>query len=132
MRISDWSSDVCSSDLRVSLRRRAPAAGVGAIATRRGGGRVMAGPLKIAALSLSAAALAAGLATACSAEERKPYAEKDDVQPRTSLSPCSARLPVTRAPRPATSGPAQHAAADAYAAERRLRLAANVAVQHGA
>src|SRR3546814_2269950 len=36
---------------RVSLRRRAPAAGVGAIATRRGGGRVMAGPLKIAARS---------------------------------------------------------------------------------
>src|SRR3546814_16212949 len=103
MRISDWSSDVCSSDLRVSLRRRAPAAGVGAIATRRGGGRVMAGPLKIAALSLSAAALAAGLATACSAEERKPYAEKDDVQPRTSLSPCSARLAVIRAPRLATS-----------------------------
>src|SRR3546814_11668803 len=74
---------------RVSLRRRAPAAGVGAIATRRGGGRVMSGPLKIAALSLSAAALAAGLATACSAEEdRKSVGLGKSVSVRGELGGC--------------------------------------------
>src|SRR3546814_13453605 len=91
----------------------------------------MAGPLKIAALSLSAAALAAGLATACSAEERKPYAEKDDMQPRTSLSPCSARLAVIRAPRLATSGPAEDVVEDAFAAERLIGVAENVEVLTG-
>src|SRR3546814_15180686 len=100
---------------RVSLRRRAPAAGVGAIATRRGGGRVMAGPLKIAALSLSAAALAAGLATACRAEERKPHAEKDDGQARTDMSPCLARLTVTTPPGPPHPAQDAHAVAEADA-----------------
>src|SRR3546814_6767838 len=89
----------------------------------------MAGHLRIAALSLSAAALAAGLATACSAEERKPYAEKDDVQPRTSLSPCSARLAVIRAPRLATSGPAEDVVEDAFDAERLIGVEENVEVR---
>src|SRR3546814_1969007 len=71
MRISDWSSDVCSSDL------------------------------------------------------------KDDVQPRTSLSPCSARLAVIRAPRLATSGPAEDVVEDAFDAERLIGVEENVEVLTG-
>src|SRR3546814_9544748 len=59
------------------------------------------------------------------------YAEKDDVQPRTSLSPCSAGLAVIRAPRLATSGPAEDVVEDAFDAERLIGVEENVEVLTG-
>src|SRR3546814_17909162 len=47
MRISDWSSDVCSSDLR-GIQRRADAVGVDLPANRRAGGKALPGDRRAA------------------------------------------------------------------------------------
>lgn len=91
----------------------------------------MAGAGRITALSLTGAALAAGLAGGCLADERKPYAEDDEVQPRSALQPCSARHALVRAPHLMPSGSTEDVVEKAFHAERLLGVEENVEVLAG-
>ena len=86
---------------------------------------------KITVLSLTGAALVAGLTNASLAESRKPYAEKDDLEPRSGLSPCSTRLALVKAPRLAASGSAEDVVEEAFNAERLIGVEENVEVMEG-
>src|SRR3546814_4045582 len=111
MRISDWSSDVCASDL--GCRRM----------MRRGS--------KMSALVLTGSAAAVLLTGACMAAERKPYAEDDEVQPRSQLSPCSTRLALVRAARFDASASAEEVLESTLEAERLVGIEENVEILPG-
>ena len=86
---------------------------------------------KITILSLAGAALVAGLADVSLAESRKPYAEDEDVQPRSGLAPCSARLALVKAPRLQAFGSAEEMVEEAFDAERLIGVEENVEVMTG-
>jgi hypothetical protein len=92
---------------------------------------MMAYGSKITVLSLTSVAAAALLAGGCLADERKPYAEKDEVQPRSGLAPCSARLALVRAPRLAPSDAAEDLVEEAFDAQRLLGVEENVEILSG-
>ena len=92
---------------------------------------MMAYGSKITVLSLTGAAVAALLTGSCLADERKPYAEKDEVQPRSGLAPCSARLALVRAPQLAGSSAAEDLVEEAFDAERLIGVEENVEVLPG-
>lgn len=89
---------------------------------------------RIAILSLGGAAAVTLLAGSCLADERKPYAEKKEVQPRSGLSPCSTRLALVSSPQLAPAGSAEDTeeiVEAAFDAERLIGVEENVELLPG-
>lgn len=84
---------------------------------------------RLIAWTLAGTAAAALLAGPGQAEDRKPYAEDDEVQPQSGLPPCSARLPLVRAVRIGDAGSPEDAVESAFAAERLTGVEENVDIR---
>lgn len=86
---------------------------------------------RAAAWFLIGAAFLAGSAAASLAESRKPYAEKDELEPRSDTAPCSTRLALVKAPSLKGAGSAEQAVEEAFEAERLIGVEENVEVVAG-
>src|SRR3546814_8111210 len=86
---------------------------------------------KMSARVLTGSAAAVLLTGACMAAERKPYAEDDEVQPRSQLSPCSTRLALVRAARFDASASAEEVLESTLEAERLVGIEENVEILPG-
>lgn len=86
---------------------------------------------KMSALVLTSTAAAVLLTGACMAAERKPYAEDDEVQPRSQLAPCSTRLALVRAARFDASSSAEEVLESTLDAERLVGVEENVEILPG-
>jgi len=80
---------------------------------------------------LTGVAIAALVAGGCLADDRKPYAEDDDVQPRSGPTPCSQRLRLVGAPRLGDTGSAEEIVEAAFGAERLTGVEENIEVVSG-
>lgn len=81
---------------------------------------------RVMALSLAGTAAATLLAGGALADDRTPYAEATEVQPRSGLPPCSARLPLVRAIRIAGGGDVEDTVEAAFGARRLKGVEENV------
>lgn len=83
------------------------------------------------ALSVTGAAVAALLAGGCLAGDREPYAEDDEVQPSSGLTPCSQRLRLVGAPRLGEGDRPEEVIEAAFDAERLIGVEENVDLLSG-
>ncbi len=83
--------------------------------------------IAVAAIALSAIAIL--FSSNGIAEERRPYAEKKEVEPRSGSEACSSRLPLVRSTELDPDRPAEEALKASLGAERHLGVEENVEVR---